>query len=70
MHSVDVKLVPENNALLDSHCDDDAEGKGVFHCKVTAYVWKPTARAFKLNMKLSRHASQIANKEQNALTGN
>ncbi len=57
MHSVGVKFVPEKNALFDSHCDY-AESEGVFHCKVTAYVWNPTARAFKLDMKLSRQAAQ------------
>jgi hypothetical protein len=53
MHSVGVKLVPGKNALFDSHCDYE-ESKSVFHCKVTAYVWNPTARAFKLDTKLSR----------------
>ena len=57
MHSVGVKLVPENNALLDSHCDY-TESEGVFHCKVIAYVWNATARAFKLDTKLSRQSTQ------------
>jgi len=57
MHSVGVKLVPEKNALFDSHCDY-AESEDVFHCKVTAYVWNPTARAFKLDTKLSRQSAR------------
>jgi hypothetical protein len=57
MHSVGVKLVPEKNAILDSHCDY-AESEGVFHCKVTAYVWNPTGRVFKLDTKLSRQSTQ------------
>lgn len=52
MHSVGVKLMPNNNALLDSHCDY-RESEGVFHCKDTAYVWDATTRAFKLDAKLS-----------------
>ncbi len=56
MHSLGVKLVPGKNALFDSHCDY-ANSDGVFHCKVTAYVWNPAARAFKRDMKLSRQSS-------------
>jgi hypothetical protein len=59
MHSVGVKLVPGKNALFDSQCDY-AESEGVFHCKVTAYVWNPTARAFKLDMKLGRQSARPA----------
>jgi len=57
MHSVGVKLVPAKNALFESYCDY-AESEGVFHCKDTAYVWNPTARAFKLDGKLSRQFTQ------------
>jgi hypothetical protein len=56
MHSVGVKLVPGKNALFDSHCDY-AGSEGLFHCKVTAYVWNPTAQAFKWDMQLSRRST-------------
>ena len=58
MHSVGVKLVPEKNALFDSHCDY-AESEDVFHCKVTAYVWNSKAQAFKLDKKLIGHSTQM-----------
>jgi hypothetical protein len=63
MHSVGVELVPEKNAILDSYCDY-AENQKVFVCKIKAYVWSPNARAFRLDMKLSRQATQGRNRSR------
>lgn len=57
MHSVGVKLVPEKNAIFDSNCEYSNSEKS-FRCRITAYVWNPSAQAFKLDMKLSRQATQ------------
>jgi len=57
MHSSGVKLVAEKNAIFDSYCEY-AESEKAFRCKIAAYVWDPNVQAFKLDMKLSRQATQ------------
>lgn len=58
MHSVDVKLVPEKNAIYTSFWDNNSQGK-LAQCSVKAYVWTAKSETFDFNERLS-HITQSA----------
>jgi hypothetical protein len=56
MHTVEVKLMPEKQAIFDIFSDIDEKGKPA-KCGVNAYVWSANARVFVLDAQLTSHAS-------------
>jgi hypothetical protein len=57
MQAVDVKLVPEKNAIYDIFSDNDRAGH-LAKCGVKAYVWNVNAKTFDWNARLSRRAGR------------
>jgi hypothetical protein len=55
MHSLGVELVPEKNAIYSFQWDHDETQE---ECGVKAYVWNTKMRTFRLDMELSKHATQ------------
>ena len=53
MHTIAVKLLPEQEAVRDFAADNDSEGKPA-HCDVKAYVWHAASKTFDLDQEVSR----------------
>jgi hypothetical protein len=56
MHSVDVQMVPDKNAVYDFYSDNNGEGK-LWHCRVKAYVWNAETKTFDQSIRLSKLAT-------------
>jgi hypothetical protein len=56
MHSKNVKLMPENRAVVDCSAESDSDGKPAT-CDAKAYVWNSRAKTFDLNRVLSKTIS-------------
>jgi hypothetical protein len=57
MHSVDVQLVPDKNAIYDIHSDNGPNGR-LAGCVVTAYVWNGRSGTFDWSRSLTRQATR------------
>jgi hypothetical protein len=57
MHTVDVKLVPEEKGIYDLFSDTMGRGHMV-KCGVKAYVWNASAKAFDRNVQLTKQATR------------
>lgn len=56
MHGMDVKLMPDGNAIYGIEWDND-ESMHLKRCAVTAYVWNPKEQTFDLSSNLSKEAT-------------
>ena len=56
-HGVDVRLVPEKNAIYDIEWDND-DTHPLAQCTVNAYVWDSNSKTFDWNAELTKQATQ------------
>ena len=68
MHSVDVELVAQRQAIYDKHCESK-KGNDNWSCVVTAYIWNPKLKTRAFLSQYELNATSIGNEAIDWLIG-